>query len=127
MLLLNYAHPITDDQAHQLEAALGGRPDIRDIPAQVDRTRSLAEVAAALADGAGLSPQEWQTTPLLLNPPGLASVALALIAEIHGRSGYFVPIVNVRPVAGSMPPRYEIGEIVALQDLRDTARHRRQE
>jgi hypothetical protein len=125
MLLLNYAHPITDDQADQIETLLGERADIRNIPAQVDRAQPLAEVAVALADGAGLSPHEWQTTPLLLNPPALAPVALALIAEIHGRSGYFVPIVNVRPVAGAMPPRYEIGEIAMLQDLRDTARHRR--
>lgn len=125
MLLLNYAHPITDDQADQLETLLGEHPDIRNIPAQVERTQPLAEIAAALADGAGLSPHEWQTTPLLLNPPALAPVALALIAEIHGRSGYFVPIVNVRPVAGATPPRYEIGEIGMLQDLRDTARRRR--
>jgi hypothetical protein len=62
---------------------------------------------------------------VLLNPPALAPVATALIAEIHGRTGYFPPVLNVRPVAGVLPPRYEIGEIVSLQEIRDLARKRR--
>jgi hypothetical protein len=125
MLLLNYTHPLTDEQRETLTTLLGQHPDIRDIPTHVDRSQPLPHVATALADAVGLSPHEWQTTPLLLNPPALAPVAIALLAELHGRCGYFVPILNVRPVAGVVPPRYEIGEIVALQELRDTARQRR--
>lgn len=125
MILINYAHPITPDQQAQLETLLGSTPDIRDIPAQIDRSQPLALVAAALADAASLSPVEWQTVPLFINPPALAPVALALIAELHGRCGYFVPVINVRPVAGAVPPRFEIGEIVPLQEVRETARQRR--
>lgn len=36
----------------------------------------------------------------------------------------FVPALNIRPVAGALPPRYELAEIVALQALRDAARER---
>lgn len=91
----------------------------------VDRSRPLAEVARQLADAAGLSTEEWQTRPLLLNPPALAPVALALIAEIHGRSGGFPAILNVRPVVGSTPTRYELAEVLNLQAVRDAARARR--
>jgi hypothetical protein len=125
MLLLNYAHPIADDQRAQLAALLGAAPDVRDIAAQVDRGLPLTQVAAALADAAELAPGAWQTTELLLNPPALAPVALALLAELHGRCGYFVPVLNIRPVAGASPPRYEIAEVVALQLVRDDARERR--
>jgi hypothetical protein len=125
MLLLNYTHPLTDEQRETLTTLLGQHPDIRDIPTHVDRNQPLTHVATALADDAGLSPHEWQTIPLLLNPPALSPVAIALLAELHGRCGYFVPILNVRPVAGVVPPRYEISEIIALQELRDTARQRR--
>ena len=122
MLVLNYAHPLSDEQLRQLEMLLGSRPDIRDLPNQVDRSRPLADVARDLADAAGLSPREWQTLPLLINPPGLTSTALALIAELHGRCGGFLSILNIRPIADSTPTRYEIAEITNLQAIRDKAR-----
>lgn len=67
----------------------------------------------------------WQTLPLVINLLGLAPLALALIAEIHGRSGYFVPILNIRPVPDTMPVRFEVGEIVNLESLRQQARTKR--
>lgn len=125
MILLNYAHPLTEAQRAQVAALAGAEPQVRDIQVHVDRSLPLARVAAALADAAALTAEAWQTEPLLLNPPALAPVALALVAELHGRCGYFVPILNVRPIAGATPPRYEVAEIVALQQLRDDARGRR--
>ena len=125
MILLNYAHPLTDAQRDQLAALLGEAPTVRDIAAEVDRAQPLTQVAAALADAAGLTLGEWQTQTLLINPPALAPGALALIAELHGRCGYFVPALNIRPVLGALPPRYEVAEIVDLQTLRDHARRRR--
>ena len=125
LLLLNFTHPLPDDQLAELAALLGQTPAVRTIAVHVDRNRALAEAAQALADASGLSPDEWHTQPFVVNPPGLAPLALALIAEIHGRCGYFPAILNVRPVAGALPPRYELAEIVDLQGLRDAARTRR--
>lgn len=125
MILLNYAHPITEAQLEELVGIVGGRPEVRDIAAHADRSRSLAEVAYELAEAAGLSAEGWQTTPLLLNPPALAPLALALAAELHGRCGGFLAILNVRPVEGSVPTRYEVAEVVNLQALREAARGRR--
>lgn len=127
MLILNYAHPLTAPQQAQIAALLGVAqlPPVRDLPNQIDRQRPLAEVATELADAAGLDATEWQTIPLLLNPPALAPVASALLAELHGRCGYFVPIIHIRPIAGSLPPTFEAAEIVNLQSLREAARTRR--
>lgn len=125
IVLLNFAHPLTAEQRAQLAALIEAEPEIRTIPVQADRSRPLAEVASELADAAGLTPEAWQTVPVLINPPGLAPLALALIAEIHGRSGGFPAIINVRPVPGATPPRYEIAEVVNLQALREAARARR--
>ena len=124
-MLLNFAHPLTDEQLLQIATLVGEQPVVRSLPTSADRSRPLAEVALELADAADLTPMEWQTLPLLINPPGLAPLALALIAEIHGRCGYFPPILNIRPVPDAIPPRFEIAEIVNLQALRDTARTRR--
>ena len=125
IVLLNYTHPLTSGQLAQVAALLGEPPDQRRIAVQVDRARPLAEVAAELADAAALGPAEWQTSALLINPPALAPVALALAAELHERCGYFPAMLNVRPIAGANPPRYEIAEVVNLQAIRDLARTRR--
>jgi len=78
-----------------------------------------------MADACGLSPTEWQTLPLLVVPPALNFSAVALLAELHGRCGYFPAQVRLRPVQGSIPPRYEVAEILDLQAIRDAARGRR--
>lgn len=79
----------------------------------------------ALADACGLSPVEWQTLPILVNPPALNVIAVALLAELHGRMGYFAPVLRLRLVAGSLPPRHEVAEVINLQALRAAARERR--
>ncbi|WP_245863205.1 CRISPR-associated protein Csx15 [Candidatus Viridilinea mediisalina] len=125
ILLLNYSHPLTAEQEAQLGAMLAAPLVVRNLATHVDRTRPLAEVACELADLAELSSTAWQTTPFVLNPPALAPVALALLAEIHGRCGNFPTLLHVRPVADSLPTRYEIAELLNLQTVRDAARMRR--
>jgi hypothetical protein len=60
-----------------------------------------------------------------VNPPGLAPATAALLAELHGRMGYFPSILRLRPVSGTTPTRYEVAEIINLQALRDAARLQR--
>jgi hypothetical protein len=125
MMVLNFAHPLTAEQRAQLAVLLDADPDVRAVQAQADRSRPLADVAQDLAEAAGLNAIEWQTLPFVVNPPGLAPLALALLAEIHGRCGYFPPIMNIRPVEGAIPPQYEVAELVDLRAVRDRARERR--
>lgn len=125
ILLLNYSHPLTESQLDRLATLCGERPELRNLAVQVDRNRPLAEVARELADSAGLSGDDWQTIPLLLNPPALAPIALALVTEIHGRSGGFPTILNIRPMKDALPTQFELGEVVDLRRLRDQARNRR--
>ena len=121
-LTLNFAHPLTAAQLAQLEALLGGAPTVQDIALHIDRQRPLAMLAQEIIAAVGLAPAEWQTTPFVINPPGLAPLALALIAELHGRCGYFPPMINMRPVAAALPPRFEVAEIVDLQQRREQGR-----
>lgn len=126
MLLLNFSHPLTNAQRAEIEA-LAGQPIARliDTPAQFDHARSFVEQVSELADAAGLTSAEWQTEPLLIVPPALNFIAVALLAELHGRMGYFGPIVRMRPLQGALPPRYEVAEIIDLQEVRDRARRKR--
>jgi len=78
-----------------------------------------------LVDQSGLSLAEWQTLSLLINPPALNFSAVTLLAELHGRCGYFPAHLRMRPVQGALPPRYEVAEIVDLRAVRDEARRKR--
>jgi len=125
ILVLNFSHPFTASQREQLIVQLGIEIEVRGIQVQINNERSLAEQAAILADATMLSSEEWQTLPLVVNPPGFAPVAMALLAELHGRMGHFPTLVRLRPTVDSMSMTYEVAELLNLQALRDEARLRR--
>ena len=126
MILLNFAHPLTAGHLQQIETIAGHKIErVVEIHSQIDPQQPLVPQVVALADQAGLSPSEWQTLPLLINPPALNFIAVALLAELHGRCGYFPAHLRMRPVQGSLPPQYEAAEVLDLQAVRDQARQKR--
>jgi hypothetical protein len=126
MILLNFAHPLTAEQIEQLQALSDERLEqIHDLPVQFDPDQPFRPQLAALLERTPLDAQSWQTEPILVNLPALNFISALLLAELHGRMGYFPPILRLRPVAGSLPPRYEVAEILNLQDVRAQARQKR--
>jgi hypothetical protein len=126
MILLNFSHPLTSDHLQQVETLTGQRVErVIEIRSQIDPQQPLGPQVVALAGQAGLSPAEWQALPLLVNSPSLNFIAVALLAELHGRCGYFPAHVRMRPVQGSVPPQYEVAEVLDLQAVRDVARKTR--
>ncbi|MEM4217753.1 MAG: CRISPR-associated protein Csx15 [Candidatus Methanomethylicaceae archaeon] len=130
MIVINFAHPLTPDHIRQIEELAGQKVErVIEIHSQIDPQQPLVPQVVALADKAGLSPAEWQTLPLLVNPPSLNFIAVALLAELHGRCGYFPPHLRMRRAEDGAPsispPRYEVAEILDLQAARDEARKRR--
>lgn len=124
MILLNYAHPLTADQLSQIAALLGAAPEVRVVRTQIDQALPLAPQIVGLADAAQLTAEQWQS-PLIVNPPGYAPAAVALIAEIHGRSGHFPAMLRLRPASNGAATTFEVAEIVNLHALRESARERR--
>jgi hypothetical protein len=126
MILLNFAHPLTPEHAAQIEALLGRAPSrVVAAPVQLDVQQPLGPQVAALVAALPLSAEEWAGAPILVNPPGLSAAAVLVAAELHGRLGYFAPCLRLRPVAGAVPPRFEVAEVVDLQGQRDAARRAR--
>lgn len=126
MIILNFSHPLTAEHLAQIETLSGQSVErVVDAPAQFDHVQPFAAQVTALLDGLGLSSGDRQTLPLLVNPPALNVIAVMLLAELHGRMGYFPAVVRLRPVAGSTLPRFEVAEIINLQTVRDSARSRR--
>lgn len=126
MVLVNFAHPLTEEQLYQLEALTGRKVErVIAIDAQIDPQEPLAQQVVRMVDQVGFTAKEWQTLPLLIVLPSLNYSAGVLLAELHGRMGYFPSIVRLRPVAGVIPPRFEVAEVINLQAVRDAARARR--
>ncbi|MGH2498451.1 MAG: CRISPR-associated protein Csx15 [Ktedonobacteraceae bacterium] len=125
MLLLNFTHPLTDCQNRQVEA-MAGAPieEVRLARVQINQEETLEPQIVALVNSVGLSSEEWQTRPLLINPPGYAPAAFVLLTELHGRIGHFPAFVRLRPMSGPVPT-YEVAELLNLQAVRESARKRR--
>lgn len=126
MLLLNFAHPLTPAQREQVETLAGQAIErVIDVPAQMANGEPFAAQVVSLADAVGLTPEQWQTLPILVNPPSLNVIVATLLAEIHGRMGHFPSVLRLRPVPDSNPPQFEVAETINLQAVRDAARARR--
>jgi len=119
--LLNFGHPMTEEQREQISAALEREIKVVDVPFQLDLNRSIPPQVRLIVSSIGFSPTKWQASPIIINPPGYAPGAAVLLAELHGRMGYFPPIVRLRR-EGS---RFVLAEILDLQDVRDAARQAR--
>jgi hypothetical protein len=126
MVLINFAHPITTAQKEAIEALAGKEIErVIDVKTQFDAGQSFGPQSEALFAAVGLTAEEWQTALLLLNLPAFNVIAALLLAEIHGRCGYFPAVLRLRPVTGSTPPLFEVAEILNLQAARDAARTKR--
>jgi len=126
MILLNFSHPITDSQRGQIEALTGSGLDrVIAVMPQFDEQAAFAPQLGDLLAQIDLTPAQWQSEPLLVVLPSLNFIAAGLLAELHGRMGYFPAVVRTRSVPGAIPRRYEVAEILDLQSLREAARHAR--
>jgi hypothetical protein len=125
MLILNFTHSLTDEHKAQIESLASEAIDeVRTIPVQIDQDEPLEPQVRAFVDTVQLSPEEWQTCSLLINPPGYAPAAFVLLAELHGRIGHFPSLIRLRPKSGAVTS-YEVAELLNLQTIRDTARTHR--
>lgn len=126
MILLNFSHPLTDAQQAQIEAVTGmSIARLIEVPTDFDDQAPFGPQLDALLMQIDLTPAEWQGEPILIVLPSLNFIAALLLAELHGRMGYFPPIVRIRPVADTVPRRFEVAEVIDLQSLREQGRRRR--
>ena len=126
MLILNFTHPLTSAQLAAISQISGAQIErVIEVKTHLDPALPFAEQARALIESIGLSSEEWQTKSLLINLPSFSPVAALVLAELHGRMGYFPAVLRLRQNSDVTPPQIEVAEIINLQAVRDAARQRR--
>lgn len=126
MILINFSHPFTPAHLARIEELVGEKIErvIEKAP-QFDHCFPFAEQTRMLVDSLGLSPVEWQTASIVVNPPSFGIIVATLLADLHGRMGYFPAVVRLRPEEATVPVRFEVAEVINLQAVRDRARRQR--
>lgn len=126
MKIINFAHPLTEENLREIEA-LAGRAvsEVIEVPSQVDLESPLEPQIASRLDGLDFSTREWQNGPLLLNLPSLSCSAAVVLALVHGRTGHFPPVLRLAPETGNVVTRFKVVEILNLQAVRERARGKR--
>lgn len=126
MILLNFAHPVSEEDMKTIERLCGTTvAEVRDIASQLEQDRELVPQIESMIDAAGLSSRQWQSEALIINLPSLSSSAAVMLAKLHGIMGYFPAVLRYRPVKGAIPPRFELAEILNLQGIRNHSRENR--
>lgn len=126
MRIINFAHPLTEENLREIEALTGcAVSEVVEVASQVDLQSPLEPQISPWLDGLGLSPKEWQTEPLLFNLPSLSCSAAVVLAMVHGRTGHFPPVLRLAPETGNVVTRFKVVEILNLQAIRERARGKR--
>lgn len=123
MHILNFSHPLNDDQLAHIYTVAG----VDDIPITSVRTQfeleqPFAQQVTQLVDGLDITSDQWQTEGWIVVLPSLNYIAAVLLAELHGRMGRFPAMLRLKPVTGAIATTYEFAEIVNLETVRQTAR-----
>lgn len=126
MIILNFSHPLSESQVRQIESLTPHNVEqVIDLSVQFDNDIPYEPQIRLLADRIPLDSETLQTARILVNPPALNFITAMLLAELHGRMGFFPPILRLRPEPESMPPAFEVFEIINLQHIREEARKTR--
>ena len=125
--IINFTHPLTEEQLVAIEKMIGKKVSkVIQITSQIDVNRLLVEQVEAMIEEVGLTAEEWQSLPLLINLPSLNYSTTVMLALLHGRMRYFPATICLRPVTGAIPLRFEVAEIVNLQEVRERGRVQRE-
>lgn len=127
-LILNFSgHPVLPGQKLSIEKfmhwtssevlnfPLGNVPEDNSFVPAIEK--AIAEIP--------LSPEDWQTVPLVIIPAGYSAVWSVVLAELHGRLGYFPEVVRLRPASPPATEKFEVADIINLRDVRHSSRDKR--
>ena len=127
-IVLNFSgHPVLPGQLKTIEKLLQW-PATRVMDVQVgtiaEDKNFIPNIVKAI-EKIDLSPVQWQTTSIVAIPAGYSAIWSVVLAEIHGRLGYFPDVVHLRPSSAVTGEKFEVAEIMNLRQVRHSSRDKR--
>lgn len=121
-LVINLSgHPLTMEQKEDISQKMYIE-ELIETPVHFNSRDSIKTQVVGVVDQIGLMLDEWQSKPILLALPGLAPLAGALLAYIHGLRGGFPKVMWIDRTDTS---QYRVACLIDMQELRDEARKSR--
>ena len=112
MIVVNFSHPLTDDQKRKIEYFTNQRIDrLIEIMARFDFTKPIALQVNELFNQTRLTRTDLQYNVIAVNLPAL-SIGAGLMTELLIKKGCNINFIRLSPVAGSLPPTFEVAEVV---------------
>lgn len=127
-LVLNFSgHPVLPGQQEAIRRFLHWPSvDVIDVLfGNVPEDENFVSSVTNALENVELSAEKWQTTPLVVIPAGYAAVWSVVLAELHGRLGYFPDVVRLRPAKTVSNEKFEVAEIMNLREVRHNSRDKR--
>ena len=120
-ILVNFARPMDSAQIKQLEHLLGAEIDETiNVPGRLQDHEPYLPQVRAMINAVGLTPEEWQCLPLVVNIHPFAPAATAVLAWLHGLRGFFPDVVRV--ARSEQSGSFEVVEVLTLQSVRNEIR-----
>lgn len=126
--VLNYSgHPVLPGQKLEIEKLMHWTSsDVINVTiGNVPEDNTFTATVLQAVESTGFSAEEWQTTPLVVIPSGYSAIWSVVLAELHGRLGYFPDVVRLRPAPSGSVEKFEVAEILNLGEIRHLSRHKR--
>jgi len=127
-LVLNFSgHPVLPCQKQEIDRHMHWTSsDVINVAlGNVPEDQNFADFITKAVERAGLLPEEWQATPLVVIPAGYSPIWSVVLAELHGRLGYFPDVVRLRSASKPSAEQFEVAEIMNLREVRHQSRSKR--
>ncbi len=127
-IILNFSgHPVLPGQLKAIEKILQwSSSQVIDVPVgTIAEDRNFIANIVKVIDKVDLSHVQWQAANIVAIPAGYSAIWSVVLAEIHGRLGYFPDVVHLRPSTLTVAEKYEVAEIMNLRQVRHASRGKR--
>lgn len=127
-LVMNFSgHPVLPGQKIAIEGFMhwASSDVINVVLGNIPEDHTFSASITQAIERTGLSPMEWQSTPLVVIPAGYSAIWSVVLTDLHGRLGYFPDVVRLRPAPSGSAEKFEVAEIMNLATIRHISRQKR--
>jgi len=122
MLLINFSLPLNQGQLRQAESLLRESIDqVINFPIHLDSDLPILPQFKIAMKEFPLPAEKVRIEPVVVILPAANYLAALILAELHAWMDYFPIILRIRMQPYSLPPRYEVAELINLQETEDSS------